>query len=548
MSPGSATTFLDLPREVVVGILKHLDYDEIARCRMVCSTLNALVNDNASLLYKIELGIENLQESPVKGLSSSERLNFLLDRRVRWLTLDWSYTEPLSAREILPQSALPYELQGGTFLNITSRAGNVTMNKITLPSRADLQPRYTSHDLEFKALDVTTDPTQDLLVVLDIDGRINLWSLSTHRPHPEAATPILRPEGADSLFITALHVTHDLVGLVEWAQTVQVTIWNWRTGRTIILGNDASLTYFATGLAWLSPRAFVLSDAAHGELNVFSLEDIDCTSPAEPLSFHNLAPRARLQLPRVDNIWHMSYFQLESTPLLAAHPRDRPFVASPDSHIVVFTMQYVSHNHRRTSSQYTGFVHAHHLMTYLDARTAGEPSRIVPWSQWGPKNTRIVPQHDPTPTFSRYVHGQRVVLSRRHHTHQHHQLFVYDFNVHPRRVETALHAQGDVSVIHDETLLGDGATDGGAAEVYVGVVDVPTIIPPGSQSGLQYHPFLETVESSLPYIETSKLVEGGLGRNVQFMMDDERLIEFNPRRPRRFLHELAFQRTASVCT
>ncbi|CDO78285.1 hypothetical protein BN946_scf184674.g7 [Trametes cinnabarina] len=520
-----AAGFLDLPRELLVDILRYLQHDDIARCRMVCNTLNSIVYDNVSLLHRIELGVERLEERAAGRFNSLERYTRLLERRARWLTLDWSHIEPLKPREIIPQSALPYELQGGTFLNVTNRSGQVTMNKITLPGRTDTRAQYTSHGLQFRALDITADPTQDLLVLLDVAGRINLWTLSAYKAHPQAATSILRPEGASNLFVTALHVAHDLLALVEFAQTMQVTIWNWKTGRTIILGNGTSLSYLATGLAWLSPRAFVLSDASRGELVVFSLENINCVAPAGSRSFNNLPACARLQLPRIENGWHMSYFQLESTPLLASHPQDRLFVASPESHIVVFTMQYVTHNHGRTSSQYAGFVHARYLMTFLNGRAAGEPPKVVPWTQWGPENARIIAQYDPTPTFSRYVHGQKVVFSRHHHMLQRHLLSVYDFNVHPKRVEAALHAQGKVRIVRDEAALGDG--EGDVAEVYVGVVDWPTVIPRNSQSGLQYHPFVEAVESSLPYIESSRVVEGGAGRSVQFMMDDERLIEFN---------------------
>ncbi|OSC98107.1 hypothetical protein PYCCODRAFT_1471315 [Trametes coccinea BRFM310] len=336
------------------------------------------IDETVSLIYQIELGFESLEAYQVDGLSSSELLERLLDRRVRWLTLDWSFVESLRAEEAVPQSNLPYDLKNGTFLNITNHARIVTMNTIILPTRADPQPRYTNRPLVFIALGVTTDPTQDLLVVLDVGGRINLGSLSTR----------MGAEGAD----------------------------------------------------------------------------------------HNL--------------------ELE----------DRPYDHRPN--------------------RYMGFVHTHHLMTYLDARAVGEPPRLVPWSQWGPKNNRFEPHYDPLVTSARNVHGQRAVFSRKLYTLRYHRLSVYDFNVHPRRVQAARrYAQDNVPVRSVEVSRGDDV-DCGQRRVHVRVVTVPTIVSPDWES--ESHPFLETVENSLPYIETITVVKGGTGRNVQYIMDDERLIEFNP--------------------
>lgn len=159
----------------------------------------------------------------------------------------------------------------------------------------------------------------------------------------------------------------------------------------IQVGIESTLPYLATGLAFLSPRIFVLADASRGELVVFSLEDIDCISPTFPQTFRMVRPCARLQLPRIDRGWHISHFQLDSTPLLAHLPSPRPFTAAPDAHIVVFTMQYVTHNHRRVSSRYMGFVNSAHLRSYASARDEGESRpKAVPWTQWGPKNARIM--------------------------------------------------------------------------------------------------------------------------------------------------------------
>ncbi|KAI0370753.1 hypothetical protein BV20DRAFT_1052183 [Pilatotrama ljubarskyi] len=513
----------------------------------VCTLLNSLIDANAALLYLVELGVEGLMNGLPGGLCTSERLAQLFERRNRWLTLDWSHVLPLIPQEVIPQSPLPYELQGGTFLNVRNRAGQVVINRTVLPTRTDPRTEYTNHLLDMHALDITTDLTQDLLVMLDVLGRVQVWSLSTYTAHPKATEPVLRPEGSSVLIITAaLYIAHDLVALVEWSDSVHVTIWNWQTGRTILLGSGSSLPYLATGLAWLSPRAFVLADASRGELAIFSLHGIDCVSCPGPRSFHNLPPCARLQLPRIDRGWHASHFQLDTTPLLAELPRDRAFVPAPDAHVVVFTLQYVTHNHRRMSSRYMGFVHSRYLMEWLDARAEGEPPKIVPWAQWGPKNTRVMTRTLTGAAFARYVYGQKVVYSRHRPRPWRQLISVYDFNVHPRRIAAIRAASvsasssgsapsGGVTLVDDENELDDYTGAEAGKQAYMELVDWPTVIRRDSQSALQCHPFVEDVESALPYIETCRFVDrGGTGaageevpqlQSAQFMMDEDRLIE-----------------------
>ncbi|KAI0773133.1 hypothetical protein BD413DRAFT_313185 [Trametes elegans] len=523
-------SLLDLPPELIVEVLKLLDHCELMRCRRVCSTLNSLIDTNICLQYQVELEVEGLRDGDERTLCASERLKLLRARRDRWLTLDWCHVVSLPPQEIIPEASLPYELQGGIFLNIRNHAGRITINSTTLPTtdypRTD---HANSHVLQAQVLDITTDPTQDLLVMLDICGRVHLWSLSTFAAHPRAAKPILCPQGANNLVITTLYIAHDLLALLKCSDAMHITIWNWQTGSKIfhLEDSDAS-SYVATSLAWLSSRTFVLADIASGDLFVFSLRDYICNTRDAPLNECKVTPCARLQLPRVDSDWHISDFQVDTTPLQAELPRGRPFALSPELNIIVFSVQYVALNRR--PSRYVGFVHNHYLLSYVRSRDEGGATKTVPWAEWGPHNCRFIPRRIGGPPYARHVYGQKVVYNWIE-TLVHRQLItVYDFNVHPMRLASAQRAQGGVMLIWSELELlrsdsGRGEGEDAPAPVCLELVDWPTVIRRDSQTERQYHPFEEDVVSALPYVETSRFVDGRAERGAQFMMDEERLIE-----------------------
>ena len=153
---------------------------------------------------------------------------------------------------------------------------------------------------------------------------------------------------------------------------------------------------------------------------LFSLSGIDCASPrSTPLSFADplLAPRARLCLPRTHDGWHVSFFQLESTPLLARPPAGAPFAPEAGHHVVVFTLQYATADHARASGRFHGFVHARAMLAYAEdhgtgavgegvAEGVGEGEgvgRVVPWTEWGPRNTRFMDSQESRARYARCV-------------------------------------------------------------------------------------------------------------------------------------------------
>ncbi|TFK85393.1 hypothetical protein K466DRAFT_552173 [Polyporus arcularius HHB13444] len=520
---------IGLPRELLTCALTFLEHKDILRCRGVCRTLQTTIDQSVGLLYQVQLEIEGLIDGPKGNLCTSDRLQLLLERRDRWLRLDWTNIVTLAAAKLVPETPLPYELQGGTFFNVTTYDGKFTMNMTRLPSIAGPRPTYESKNFDSQYVDITADPSQDLMVVLDVPGRLHVWSLSTCEPHPLAIKPVLREEGTPEARMTGLSIAHDLVALVEWTGQVSATIWNWKTGAMILHGHGHDLPHLVTGLAWLSPDKFVVSDADTNSLLLFSLSSYDCVSPATPYTFATLFPYVRLQLPTIHDTWHLSFFQLETTPLLASVPKDRPFIPSPEHNIVVFTLQYATMDHTQVTGRYLGFVHARHLMSHLSGRGPPperlEDIKVVPWTEWGPQNTRIMRNCFSRATYARYVHGQRVVYPSFRDTREDNRIqyiVVLDFNLHPKRLESIVGANGRLKETFDRRIKTELVREPEALERRV-----------ADSSGLHtvpLQPFAEKVTTSLPYVKTVKMVDKRPEkRTSHFMMDDERVIELNHR-------------------
>jgi hypothetical protein len=65
---------------------------------------------------------------------------------------------------------------------------------------------------------------------------IHLRSLSTNTPHPDAFVPRLDSDAPNYLNSAFIQIVDDVVGLfVRSQQVVQLQIWNWRTGATLVV-------------------------------------------------------------------------------------------------------------------------------------------------------------------------------------------------------------------------------------------------------------------------------------------------------------------------
>ena len=140
-----------------------------SRPLQVCKKLNTVISATPTLLYQMELDVEGYNDGPPGELCISDRLRLLRERRLRWLKLDWQHVSFLDSRYVIPITPLPYEMQGGTFFNVTDN-GKICINETRLPSSTHPEPEYRSWVQAHPLVDITTDPSQDLLICLDLHG------------------------------------------------------------------------------------------------------------------------------------------------------------------------------------------------------------------------------------------------------------------------------------------------------------------------------------------------------------------------------------------
>ncbi|KAI0319860.1 hypothetical protein OF83DRAFT_1108184 [Amylostereum chailletii] len=202
-------SLLDLPPEINLVLLAHLDYLSLLKCRQVCRTLQIIVDESAVLQYIITLANTGSCDNSSQLSSTSEKLSSLCRYKDAWRTL--TYT----SHTVIPMPiGNLWELYGGVW------AHSVNTNRIhfiQLPSQLrDIEQRDWTLSFDFTMRDFTFDPSQDLLVIVKGSGlvevgenRVLLRSLSAGDKHPSA------PESSELHFPSIRDAFH-------WAYSMRV--------------------------------------------------------------------------------------------------------------------------------------------------------------------------------------------------------------------------------------------------------------------------------------------------------------------------------------
>ncbi|OCH85848.1 hypothetical protein OBBRIDRAFT_739112 [Obba rivulosa] len=406
------SALLGLPEELLIEVLKNLDFRDILRCCLVCRLLQSTVAGSLELQYKIELGADGLVDGPPSALTTADRLQLLLDRRRRWRSLDWVRQESVP----IAGGCQAYELVDGVFAKSMGGGfgtGSRHFTTVRLPSRSEPASVNVRDDVGIPTRDFAMDPSQDLVALVHNDDGdamfprviIHLHTLSTNSPHPKAEFPRITASVPFETGSSVIQVVDDVIGLFFWAHGPGILIWNWHTG--VLLVN--LLPPMAWDFAFISNRAFIVT-ATSGSLRRI----------------------ASLGMPPIRPSQEMQSFSTHSGPFVHSPGAGKPFYPSHEMCAHLFDLNYGDRGPR-----FLLFVPNRFFLSLIPVggeRRGPWHTLERPWDTWGPMNSRVLRRRSMF-QWLRYIHGHRLVFPPPPAAlHDELPLVVYDFNVHPKRL------------------------------------------------------------------------------------------------------------------
>ncbi|KAI0824435.1 hypothetical protein BC628DRAFT_438168 [Trametes gibbosa] len=456
---------LQLPGELLIEVLKRLDLKSLLRCRVSCAALHDLIGESMQLRYNIELAADGLVNGVGCNLPVAERYDLLMERRRRWRYLDFTAIQSFMA----PGMCQAYELVDGVFASSrgVGFSGSRHISMTWLPTASQPSRNIEREDIGFTVRDFAMDPSQDLIALVLTDEPVQpvghtilvrVRTMSDNKPHPNAAVSELSvpvPFPNDRSFI---QIVDDIIGMFFWIHDLALVLWNWRTGKIVAKCVGPDLPLGAYDFAFLSKRSFMITvtGGGPGSIVIYTFSgDTDGTGSqpeqarAPPMA-ERLPPTkvAVLHLPPVKTGQGPMRFQTHSAPFVARPTPGRPFETSPDCRLHVMELNYGEHGMR-----YNIFVRNASLLSFVPPGV-GSGATYEPvtrhWDEWGPDNTRfntIVGRFQ----WLRYVHGERVIMPpvpTLGFISGAAVIMMFDFNVHPKRLDDAhslWHKTSDVS-------------------------------------------------------------------------------------------------------
>ncbi|OAX31178.1 hypothetical protein K503DRAFT_870733 [Rhizopogon vinicolor AM-OR11-026] len=412
--PGKRITLCNIAEELRCHIFSFLSYSEIILCALTCQTMYKTVKNSTELQYLIELGAQRLMPVHPRPptVSIAECLRILRDKANAWSSFDLSVTKRLRVPWFFNPKLITITHQK---LTLSPWHGRGIMSKVIdirtcTPETARLPPcRWNKGNanpspgayLCYRYL----DETQDLVITVyklsvdtsasDFMYQIHFRTISTDKEHPLAHISCLEltcrvPSKEDRRFqkseVTVLGgrvaFYHEVQVLIEDIDEIysywSLHVWSWCDG-----GQSDDIYLSGEGYSLFEIRFLtnekLLSLTSHCCIENYNVEDL---SNAPQLQARFRMPLISTQLRfRYPSVFHST----SSCTRLAAPDERWIWTTNPEDRVICV----------KISRPWSIFVIRAQLFfmdippSWFDA--ASEDKLVVPWSSWGPHNSRYLP-------------------------------------------------------------------------------------------------------------------------------------------------------------
>ncbi|KAF8842940.1 hypothetical protein BDN67DRAFT_1001325 [Paxillus ammoniavirescens] len=197
----SAMGLTQLPTELLCQILGYFDAHQLVHARKICKTIKSAIDHSESLQYTVDLGFYQMSEGRHQLGQTLPQVPVAIRRKelqrfeTSWQQLQYRHRTTFP----LPISGPVYEFVGGIY----ALTGEGCIRFAVLPDCANPPEkpiRMWDYVVDTASLiDFTFSPSLDLFVLVTTTASnhqhaydVHLRSLSTNKPHPCAAVPILK--------------------------------------------------------------------------------------------------------------------------------------------------------------------------------------------------------------------------------------------------------------------------------------------------------------------------------------------------------------------
>ncbi|KAG1732355.1 hypothetical protein EDB19DRAFT_2027004 [Suillus lakei] len=394
-----ALGLLDLPVEILLDILDHLDVYELVRARQICKDVQQAINFSSELLYSMDLEYFNaipVPSTPGSDCTIPTLRKSLLQSESAWQNAQYSKRDPIS----IPCAPYMHRWSGGV-LGIPMTSESLQQIKFFQNELADNHSNTTNLRQWSCQIDNTAgmelthynfSTAQDLVVLLARapPGESHAYnvifkSISEDKIHPEATTAVvsaldnvvdlqffdpITPKSSifgDYYGVLFKNVNKAGGGVADFLQ-----IWNWKSKDTFQCLESFDPVCETMSFSFLTNEKLLVANAR--ELLLYSLVHSANAMPS------SLPPNSR--------------YKCISMSLI-------PFHTHTHNQIVAISMDIsrsLTHN-----PCFTSYVERNTLLEFESTYTsrygkASKKSSSLPWSSWGPNHTRTFEERSYDPT------------------------------------------------------------------------------------------------------------------------------------------------------